>query len=80
MKSEILDIQKTAKGELKDYVTRIAIDLGFVPEEGETVSPALKTMTARRTSDKKIDDLLGKIDDFSVALITMKVGNNNVLH
>ena len=60
------------RGELREYVSRIAAEAGLLPAEGESVSLAVKTAAVKRSSERQIEELINKVEDFSVALIAIQ--------
>ena len=72
MKSDIVDLQKSVKGDLREYVSRIASEAGLLPVEGETVSKAQRVTAARQGSEREVAALISKVEDLSIAVVSMQ--------
>lgn len=72
MKNQLSDSQKVIKGEMTEFVSKVASDLGLIAGEDESVSPAMKIIAARKVMEKEIENMSSKIDDLSCAIISLQ--------
>ena len=72
MRSEIVDVQRTVRGDLREYVSKIASEAGLLPAEGEAVSKAQRLAAARQSSEREVSSLINKVEDLAIAVVSMQ--------
>lgn len=72
MKANLLDSEKGMKAEMKEFIQRLASDIGLSAKDGDTTSIAERMLAKRQSVDKEINLINNKLDDLSSALLAVQ--------
>jgi hypothetical protein len=72
IRGEVAESSKSVKAELRDYLGKIAAELGLTSKEGELEGSAAQVMTMRRGLERQVQMLTDKLDDISQAIIMLQ--------
>ena len=77
MRGEVADHCSEQRKDMKDYITRVAAELGIVAEEGQKESIAARVIAAKHSTQKELSDMAARVEECRAALVNVQDAQQN---